>query len=281
MGTSQSSRGAPGGVPMVPPWVPDVVAPVDPEGPVDQSGAEPGDQDGVQPVPPVPVGVAPSGRFQGARTSLGSFASSGSKRDMYRGVKHYVQAGYGGSGGAVSRMARTARTAGSLYGALSAFAANQVPPGSALDRKLLTTYDAQGVINAVVEVVAPGDGTLDGEACREAIADALSELLDRFPDADLLNLSADQRAFAIECYVAQDVFKHIELDIGNTIRDKAPTVKDAMLRFSEIWSYIQETVSAAFRHLREQRVVITSQNIAAVASAALKETFEVFEAYTQ
>lgn len=209
------------------------------------------------------------------------FGASGSKSDLRTGIKHYVRKGYGGSAVASGRMARTARTAGGLYGALSAFASNQSPPGLALDRKLLSTYDAQGVINAVVEAISPSDGTLDGEASREAIADALSEVMDKFSDedVDLLSLTEEQRAYAIECYVAEDVYKHIVLDVGNSIRDNAPTIKDAMSRFNDVKSYVQATVSGAFKALKEKGAVITGKSIAGVASAALKETFEVFEAY--
>ena len=48
-------------------------------------------------------------------------------------------------------------------------------------------------MDAIVEAVRPADGTQDAEANRAAIKDALSELLTMFPDADLLNLTEDQR----------------------------------------------------------------------------------------
>ena len=85
---------------------------------------------------------------------------------------------------------------------------------------------------------------------RAAIKDALSELLTMFPEADLLNLSEDQRGFAIEHFVAIDVYRRFHLDLGKTIQDKAPTATVALARLKEVKNYIKETVAAAFRKLR-------------------------------
>ena len=54
----------------------------------------------------------------------------------------------------------------------------------------------------------------DAEASRAAIKNALSELLTMFPEADLLKLSEDQRAFAIERFVAIDVYRRFQLDLA-------------------------------------------------------------------
>ena len=89
MGTSQSSKGPGSGVPMVPPWAPDLPS-------TDSSGDQSSDsQDGS--APPSGVPIAPSGRFGGARRSLGSYAGSGGRSDLRQGLKHYIRSGYGGS----------------------------------------------------------------------------------------------------------------------------------------------------------------------------------------
>ena len=167
MGTSQSSRGPSGGVPMVPPWVPD---PALPNSPPDGDGAAPADgdaQDGQQtpsqqqpapeqpaPTPPRPSPIAPAARFAGARRSLGNFARTGDSADMRRGLRHYVRSGYGGGGTVVRRFGGTASTAGVLYGALSTIAAGQaVSTASPLDPVLLTGRSAREVMDAIVEAV--------------------------------------------------------------------------------------------------------------------------------
>jgi len=284
MGTSQSSRGSPGGVPMVPPWVP---APSPPLPPPDIPTSDDGKQNGgeqlpqLQPVPvPKSVPIAPHSRFGGARLNLGRFARSGDSREMRRGLRHYVRKGYGGAGIAAHRMAGAGTIAGGLYGALYTVASGDAALGSPFDPALLAGRSAQEVMDAVVEVVRPADGTLDSEASRRAIKNALSELLTRYPDANLLTLSEDQRIYAIERYVTEDVFIRIELDLGKTIQEKAPTVLEAVARLKDVFNYVKETVSAAFKRIRDAGHILKADRISQIAQAAIRETFQVFEDYT-
>jgi len=280
MGTSASSKGAPSGVPLVPPWVPDAV-------PADGQDGDAADQQtpGTQPPPAAPqqpVPIAPPGRFGPSRISLGQYARSGSSDEMRRGLGHYVGKGLGGAGTAVRRFGGTARTAGTLYGALSSAASGQAAaPGSPFDPALLAGRTASEIMDAVVEAVRPIDGTQDTEASRQAIRNALSELLNRFPDADLLNLSEDERVFAIERYVAVDVYNRFHLDVGKAIQDKAPGIAATLTRFKEVKDYIKETVSAAFRQVRAAGQALNARRIAQMVRQALGETFRVFEEYVR
>src|SRR5262245_32920475 len=231
MGTSRSSSGSPSNVPLVPPWVPPVpddtvspdVLPVVPETP-EERPFEPVERpeadsppDGNTPDPPPakppvtpsrgppPVQLAPQGRFRGARTSLGRFGSSGSAKSMRRGVGNYVRTGLGGTRSAAARFGGTARTASRLYGVLGG-AGLGTDRDAGLDRALFEGRSARDVIDAIVEAAQPVDGTQDAEAGRRSISDALSELMTRFPGADLFNLSEEQRQFVIERFVAMDVW---------------------------------------------------------------------------
>ena len=235
-----------------------------------------------QVAPPTPAPVAPPARFLGVRRALGDFARSGDSRDMRRSLGHYVRTGYGGSGTATRRFGGTAATAGVLGGALARVAAGQpAAPGSPLDPALLAGRNAQEVMDAVVEAVRPVDGTQDAEAERAAIRDALSELLTKFPEADLLNLEPEQRAFAIERFTAIDVFRRFELDVGKTIVDKAPSAVTALSRLKEVREYVKQSVAAAFRKLRNAGRSLTSGRISQVVRDALRETFDVFEGYAE
>lgn len=284
MGTSQSSSGSPSNVPMVPPWVPDPV-PSDGNGTGDNGdGGDGTTPDGgapqSAPPPPKPVPLAPSGRFGPARTSLGSFARTGSTNDMRRGVGHYVGKGLGGSSTGVRRFGGTARTAGSLYGALSAVAARQpTGAGSPLDPTLLSGRSADEIMDAVVEAVRPVDGTQDTEASRDAISNALAELLNRYPDADLLNLSEDQRLFAIERYVALDVYNRFRLDVGKTLQEKAPSATSALSRLKEVRDYIRQTVAASFRKVVSRGQTLSAGRVSGMVREGLRDAFDVFEGY--
>lgn len=290
MGTSASSNGPGSGVPMIPPWVPPLPLPVPPIAPVDEQGSEPADADAQngptapnpqQPAQVEPSPIAPAGRFLGARLNFGRFSSGGGNRhDMRRGMRDYVRKGYGGRANAVRRFGGTASTASNLYGALSSIAGRQpVAPGSALDPALLAGRSAREVMDAVVEAVRPWDGTQDAEASRTAIKDALSELLTMFPDADLLNLTEEQRTTAVERFVAIDVYQRTVLDIGKAIQTKAPTATVGLARLKEVKEYIKQTVAAAFRKLHGNGHRLTAGRVNQVVRAALEEAFQVFEEY--
>lgn len=288
MGTSASSEGPRGGVPLVPPWVPPMPPPIPSVPPPDEQGAGPANGDGQdtpalatpnQPASP----MAPAGRFAPTRLNFGKFARDGSvRRDMQKGFRDYVRKGYGGRGNTVRRFGGTASTAGNLYGALSRVAGGQAAaPGSPLDPGLLTGRSAREVMDAIVEAVRPADGTQDAEASRTAIKDALSEVLTVFPDADLLNLTENQRETAIERFVALDVYQRAMLDIGKTIQEKAPTATVAVSRLKEVKEYIKQTVAAAFRKLRDVGQRVTAGRVNHFVRAALEEVFTVFEDYKQ
>lgn len=274
MGTSQSSPGPPSNVPLVPPWVPDPPVEDDNE---NETSPEQQQQDPQSPRP-----LAPTGRFGPARRSLGDYGRTGSRDSLRRGLGHYVRRGLGGTGAAVQRSGGTARTAGTLYNALSASATGESPTiGSPFDPLVLTNQSAEVIMDAVVEAVRPIDGTLDADASRRAIRSALSELLDRFPDADLLNLSQEERSFVIETFVAIDVFNRFHLDVGKSIQDKAPTATTALGHLREARDFIKESVAAAFRKLRVTGQSLSAGRVGRIVSDALRETFEVFEGYLQ
>lgn len=284
MGTSQSSAGPGGGVPLVPPWTPPPPSPlsgpppIDPEGSPDlpeQEGASPGGD-----LPTAPP--ARSGRFGGVRRQLNEFAHTGDGRALRRSLSHYVHRGYGGSRMAARRLAGASSTAGVLGDALARVASGSaVAPGSPLDPALLAGRSVHDVMDAVVEAVRPVDGTQDAEAERAAIRDALAELLDRYQQADILNLDDQQRAFVIERFVAADVFRRFELDVGKTIADKAPNATVALTRLKEVRDYVKECVAASFRRLRDAGRSVISNRVSEVVQDALRETMEVFEGYTE
>jgi hypothetical protein len=179
-------------------------------------------------------------------------------------------------------MGGTAQTAQALYSALSGGQANPyTAPGSPLDPALASGRSADEVMDAVVEAVRPVDGTQDAEASRTSIKEALAEVLNQFPEADLLNLSPEQRGLAIERFVAADVFHRIDLDIGRTIREKAPNAAIGLGRLKEVREYVRETVSASFRKLREAGLGLGAQRVTQIVQSAIREAFDVFEGYAE
>lgn len=275
---------------MVPPWADGPAAGAGADGGDDGSpgdprepGGGPEDEDGMPapepPAPKTPIPLAPAARFKGARASLSEFSRSGKSEDLKRGLGHYVRTGYGGAATASRRFARTGGTAGALYNTLSALAAGQPVANGQLQLALLKGRTTHEVIDAVVDALRPSDGTLDAEATRYAIADALAELLTQFPNADLLNPTEDQKVCAVEAYAASEVFRRIDLDIGMAIREKAQSVAIALARLNDVRDYVFETVAAAFRRLKSGGQALTGGQVEAVTRAALREALSVFEGY--
>jgi hypothetical protein len=295
MGTSASSNGPGSGVPLVPPWVLPLPAIPPPEqvpaaAPQEGQKAEPIDSNAQKSPVSVSVkspqasplqafGTAPNGRFKGARLNLGKFVGGGSARNLGRGLRDYVRKGYKGRPSAVARFGGTVSTANNLYGALGTGAGQPAAARSSLDRSVLAGRSAREVMDAIVEAVRPVDGTQDAEASRAAIKDALSDVLALFPDADLLNMTEEQRAIAVERFVSIDVYRRALLDIGKAIQAKAPTATVALARFKEVKEYIKEKVGAAFRKLRDGGQRLTMGRVGQVVHAALDATFKVFEEY--
>jgi hypothetical protein len=268
---------------MVPPWVPDVpdhTPPTPPPSDEQDDGNASNNADGT-PVTASPqtLPMAPTGRFSGARRNLGSFAGDGDKGAMRRGVGQYFKTGYGGGATAVRRFGGTAQTASGLFNALAP--GGSAATGSPLDHSVLVGRSADQVMDAIVEAVRPVDGTQDAEAGRAAIQDAISDMLERFPDADLLNLDNEQRIFAVEQFVALDVFQRLQLDLGKTIQDKAPTATAAMARLREVREYVKETVAASFRKLEAGGTRLVASVVAKIVRSAMSEAISVFEAYAK
>ncbi|MFO6451710.1 MULTISPECIES: Qat anti-phage system associated protein QatB [unclassified Aeromicrobium] len=220
--------------------------------------------------------LAPGRRFSGARSNLTSFARTGDVQRMRSGVRHYVSTGYGGSANLSRRLAGTGRTARNLSGVLDPSTGE-----SLLDRKLLSSRSAEEVMDAVVEAARPHDGTQDAESAREAIRDALADVLERFNDADLLALTDEQRRYAIESFTAHDVYRRFQLDVGKHLLDKAPSKAVALARFKQVRAYIKETVAEAFRKVTDAGAKLSTSSVQETVRMAMSEALRVFEEYVE
>ncbi len=267
---------------MVPPWTPPPAPDAPPAAPPSPTPPPDPYAPPVPQQPPAPIPIAGPRRFAAARLNLGKFALSGDRGSLHRSLAHYVRSGYGGSAVATRRFGGTARTAATLAGALASVAAGRpVAPGSLLDPRLLAGRSPAEVISAVVEAVRPIDGSTDAEANRASIGDALSDLLKKYPDADLLQLDDSQRAYVIEGFTAADVFRRYELDLGRTLLEKAPTYTAALARLKDVRDYIRQVVSSSYRTLEAAGRRLTAGAVEAVVRSALANAFTVFEEYLE
>lgn len=260
MGTSKSSDGSPSGADLVPPW----------------ATGTPGNE----PEKP-PAGKAPDARFQSARARLNRFAREGTPADMRAGLGRYVK-GHGGSSTAARRMGRASATAASLTAALAAFTRGETvdtPSGQVLDPASLRGMSARDVTSLLADAFGPITGDQDGEVSRMAIDEALSELLEVHPDADLTALTEQQIQEVTGLYLSEDIYTRVCLDVGKSMQLNAPSAEVAARRFEQIREYIREIVSDSLRRLPQDGNMTTATELGVIVSNAIAETCRVFEEY--
>ena len=278
MGTSQSSNGAPSGVPLLPPWADNPNDSNDGNNDSDNENSNPENDnkpsEDKEPLPETPLPIAPPARFKGARTNINDFARNGDKTSLKRGIGHYVRTGYGGSKTASRRLMQTTSVAGALYNVLSFESID-----SSIDVKTLEGKTADEISDAIIEAVRPIDGNLDSEASRDSMKNAFSEILEKDENIDFLNLSSEQKNFIIERFVAGDVYKRFELDLGKDIIKNAPSPSVALSRLKEVKDYIRETVSSSFKKIITNNTP-SIRSIVSVVKVALEDALHVFESYS-
>lgn len=276
MGTSQGSEGPTSAVSLIPPWADPDPEPPTPEPPAPPPDAVPPAEPPGEPREQLPPAdqPAPERRFAAARRNLAAFARTGDSGRLHRAVAQYVHNGYGGAATAARRLGSTSTTAAALGRTL-----DPASPDSSLDRSLLEGRSADEVMDAVVDAARPNDGTLDAEASRDAIRNALSELLGEYNDVDLLNLTDLQREFVIERFAAHDVYRRFALDVGSHLVTSAPDATTGLARMKQARNYIRQTVAESFRRLREAGKQMTTATIRSVVAGALSDSLTVFEGY--
>lgn len=279
MGTSISSSGPGSGVVLVPPWVSDSdgAAPTFSTEEQDEEQEGGGNGDSTQEEPPP---IASPRRFMSARINLNRFAASGSSSSMKRGLGQYVRKGLGGSTRATRRMAGTARKASSLYGVLSALSRGAPPEVDlGIDPVRLAGRSAREIVDRIASAVSPSDGTLDSEASRNSISQALCKLIQREPTANLSALTPNQIELALELFIGEDICCRIDLDIGKTVRTKAPNLSTAMNRLNQMYRYVRQKVAVSFRQWRANSGPLSDHITDNLASNVIQDTFRVFEEY--
>lgn len=259
MGTSASSKGPGSNVPIVPPWVDDPAPPLPPQ-------------------PNAPPQMAPPRRFRPARTSLGKFGRDGGDANLRRGLGHYASSGMGGSANATSRMAGSASSAGAIHETLTALAADQpLPPEYGVAEARLDGLTQAEIIDVLVDVLCPVDGTQDGEASRDSAARALTDIVEQ--GNDVTDLDQDQIDQVVRTFLGNEVAHRIALDVGMAVIDKAPSAKVGQQRLEEMQSYVREELARRYAERRALSGSLNRQTAAQLGRDVIQDTFDVFESY--
>lgn len=183
MGTSASNRGSGKKSPLVPPW-----ADLDNLGP----GADPD-----------PL------RFRGFRTILGKFVSSGDTRIGRRALERFVASGLGGAAVGTRRFAPSVAAAGNLselIADLSEGGTGQDVLG--FDVSALRGQDVAVVVERIVDALCP-TGTVDDEATRIALNEALSGALSEQPEFDPTAVSLEMLEELIVKFTEEEIYLRV------------------------------------------------------------------------
>ena len=260
MGTSKSSTGPRGGVPLVPPWL---------EQP-DKTGS-----------PPPTSPTAPSHRLSSTKRAISTALKDGDRDAVRRVLGNYVRNGYGGAKNAAARMVQAPRTASRAVSVLSGLASGTASVEElGFDPAALRGRSIEDVASAIASAIQRTRITTDDSASQHAVSEALADLVSRDPNIDLLAPSPEQVEEAYILILAYNTFEIFRLTVGKNIQDKAKddyATSDRIL--SEIRSTIVEVVRGEIKKIKNQELGINSANAEIIGREAIAQTTQIFDGW--
>jgi len=262
MGTSKSSTGPRGGVPLVPQWL----------GQPDTAGS-----------PPEASPIASSQRFPSTKRAISSALRGGDPNAARSALGGYISKGYGGAKGAAARMAQAPRTASRAVSVLSGLAAGTASTGElGFDPATMRGRSIEDIASAIASAIQPSQITLDDAASQHAVSEALADLVTMDPSIDLLAPSPEQIDETYILILAYNTFEIFRLDVGANIQVKAKDDYAASDRvLSEIRSTIVEVVRGEVKKIQGQGRGITPINAEAIGREAIAQTVRIFEGWVK
>lgn len=268
MGTSASSNGPGAGVSFDPPWLDDIDIPNNEKSDDNNSNNNPTSNDMKM--------IAPRARYSTARRSLGDYVRTGSKDSLRRALGNYSKTGMGGANSAATRMRTSAKVATNLFGTLHSLRDN-------VNFELATTIsylknngaNASQIIDAIIDGVCPNGGSLDEVSCKDSGTAALSEFMERNPNADISNLSDDQIWMLTSNFLGNETFSRIQIDIGQIFEKQEIPYLTRISRLNEMREFIQSEISTQINKLRVENS--KSIDLNELFRKTIKNTFEVYE----
>ena len=266
MGTSSSSKGPKGGVSFDPPWIESEIAEINGVPiPIDLT------------TPSAETVLAPSNRFTKARRNFRAYINEGRAQSLQRSIRSYVRHGLGGVSRATGRM-KLASVVGAR--AFSLFKGSKDADQLRFREKLTSLFESEhtteDVISTIVDFILPLSGSVDEESCRNAMAEALSELLVEKPDIDILNLPEEDIWELLKRFIEKQIVRQITFDIGQVLESDTISIEDKLNRLDEIERFVQSVVSNSFDKVRNMNPDLSQSDVARIISEGVELTFKVF-----
>ncbi len=255
MGTSASNSGSGGGSPLVPPW-----ADIDNQGP----GPEPDPQ-----------------RFRGFRTTLGRFVSNGDSAVGRGALGRFVSSGLGGSATGTRRFAPAISAGGRLAELVADLAQGGTGEGIVgFDVSAFRGQEIGVVIERIVDALCP-TGTVDDEATRVALDEALSAVLSDQPEFDPDAMSLEMLEELLVKFTEEELYLKVVAESADAF-DKATDPVILMHREIQLRELIRVVVDKDGRPLLSTSIKNFQKG---TFERAVRELFttvlQVFEDYVE
>jgi len=273
VGTSTSSAGPLAGASLDPPWLDDIAEEIG------GGGSIPPDDEEEVTSPAGAAGVAPPARYGDARRELGKYLKNGDTQHLRKALGHYSSRGSGGAKAAASRMRASTRAGATLFSFL-----NAVSQGSSAEARRwvedlrATNPSAEDVVDAIVRELAPAGGSADEESFRDAMAQALSELISDDPSIDPLSMGIDHIWELMKGYLATEAANRLCFDLGPIFESAQLDPRTVVIREREMRRFIKNEIGLHVDLLRGTNANPTRRQLDSILQEALKMTFELFEA---
>lgn len=251
MGTSSSYPGPTRRPPLLPPWAnqplpPEPLPPPDPEELLPEPQAPADIALGEAPVSPAPIPALPS-TWRGPKTAVGKMVGGGGPAALTSAARSYVRSS-GGPRGAAGTAVSGRRSTSRLGGFLSSVAGGGVSrTAAALGLTNLLGRDAQSVLAAFIDLLAPAGNIREEAIARKAIIETLSELFSRF-DVEhrgvevLDNMTGDDVSAIVALSITNYVNARFQQELVNRIERGAISERDANMFASQIREYIETNI---------------------------------------
>jgi hypothetical protein len=175
-------------------------------------------------------------------------------------------------------MRASTKAGAELFSMLSALSTRSSPQAARwVDDLRATGAAADDVVNAIVHELAPLGGSADEESLRDSMAVALSDLLAREPNLDLMSLSQNDIWTLMSLFLATEVANRVCFDMGQFFESSQIDPSTAVAREREMRDFIRSEVSVAVNALQAGTANPTRSQLNELMQRALKTTFEVFE----
>lgn len=275
MGTSASSNGPKSGISLDPPWLDDIDMDKNPFENHDQDKEEISDDIQQNDVQQLQI-LAPRARFSSARRNLNDYVRSGSTDSLRQSLGNYSRTGMGGAAAVSRRMRVSARVGANFFDTFRSLRDDaEFALGKTLSALKSQGADAPQIISAIVNHACPQGGSLDEISSKNSATAALSEYLEKYPDADIFHLSDDQMWALTGTYLGNEIFSRIQMDVGQAFENAAIPFPDRIKRLNEMKEFIQVEVSNQLNKVRDTASQVV--NTKKLLQETIKATFEIYE----